>query len=144
MKRMVGFLVVLLLLPLGCSDDEPASGPITIEVQLSAASPTGTFEVAEGSDVLGCVSGSYADEISEDGNMVQVTRVLTCESGEREGTFTIVFSPEPGPGVTAISAWTVTQATGGFTGLEGAGDMVMEPTETGATDTFTGDIEYGS
>ena len=147
MIRMAGLLTVLVFVAAACSDDQPAAGPVTIETQIpmtEEGAPIGTFEVTEGAEVLGCVSGSFADEVSQVGDLVEVTKVMTCESGEREGTFNVAFTPEPGPGITQISTWTVAQPTGGFTGLQGAGDMVMEPTETGATETFTGDIEYGS
>jgi hypothetical protein len=52
------------------------------EIDFSLEPYSGTFEVTEGAEILGCVSGSFVDTMSASGDFKE----LTCESGERSGT----------------------------------------------------------
>jgi hypothetical protein len=49
----------MVLVVAACSSDEPASGPITIvsELDVSGRAISGTFDVTEGADILGCSAG---------------------------------------------------------------------------------------
>ena len=149
-NRVIVLLAVFVVAATGCSDDAATAGPVTIETEIRFAEEgiAGTFVVTEGTDVLGCMSGSFADvDFVEVGDLVDVTKVLTCESGEREGSFSVVFTPDenaPGPGE-QNGPWTVTEATGDFTGLQGGGDFSFVATsDTEGNETLTGTIEYGS
>lgn len=117
------------------------SGEFTINAAISWTDDSGSFDVAEGADVIGCVGGSY----TEQGLATTVERVFSCESGERTGTFTVHFEPEPGdePG-TFASEWTVEGSTGDFVGLQGDGDFlaIVNDDDTGADETWTGEIEF--
>jgi hypothetical protein len=150
-------LVVVALLGAACGDDDdgdaaPTSGPVTIETQITFSATeafSGTFEVAEGADVLGCSSGSFVDDGRvevEGGELFEITKVLTCESGPKVGTISVLFIPgqdvddserETGP-------WVGTEGTGDFEGLGGGGDFeVVYDSETTGVETFTGTVEFG-
>ncbi len=80
----------------------------------------GTFEVPEGADGLGCESGSFVDTDVPTG----VSRLATCESGDRTGAFTVHFVPGDAPGPGDLNGpWNVEGATGDFAGLQGEGDF---------------------
>jgi hypothetical protein len=84
---------VMMLLAAACSNDTPKEGPVTIvtQVDFSSRPVTGTFEVTEGADVLGCSSGAFVDGGSPtDG----VQRVMACDSGSNEGSFTVTLTFE--------------------------------------------------
>ncbi len=122
----------------------PTSGTVTITTQVDFSSEPihGTFEVPEGSDVLGCSRGTFVDTPTEQG----IDKLLTCESGERSGTFTANFTPQDisGPG-DQNGPWRIVGATGDFTGLSGSGDFsVVEEASDSGTETLTGKIEYAS
>ncbi len=126
-----------------CTSD-PAGGAVTIatEIDFSSEPFNGTFEVTEGSDVLGCSQGTFVDTPTAQG----IDKLLTCESGERSGTFTANFTLQdiPGPG-DENGRWRIAGATGDFTGLSGGGDFsVVEETPDSGTETLTGEIEYAS
>ena len=148
--RWFGCLAVAAVLVAGCGDDAPTAGPVTIETQItfSGEFPTGTFEVTEGADVLGCSAGTFvdADAIVVD-DRLDVSKVMTCDSGDKGGTFTALFSPDertPGPGE-QNGPWTIIEATEDFVGLDGGGDFsVVFETQTTAVETLTGDIEFTS
>lgn len=117
------------------------AGEITITSAVRWDEEVGSFDVTEGSDVLGCTGGSYTEE----GLATAVARVYTCESGDRSGTFTVHFNPGPTdtPGEFA-SEWTVEAATGEFAGLQGAGDFlaVLDDDEEGAAETWTAEVDF--
>ena len=120
----------------------PTGGTVTISTQIDFSSEpfNGTFEVTEGSDVLGCSRGTFVDTPTQQG----INKLLTCEAGERSGTFTANFSPQdiPGPG-DQNGPWRIVAATEDFTGLSGSGDFsVVEETPDSGTETLTGEIEY--
>jgi hypothetical protein len=143
----VGLLAGALFLAAACSDDDaPAEGPLTIETatDFTARPVVGTFEVTEGADTLGCSSGTFVDEfVSED----NISKVMTCDDGPNEGSFTAAYTLEgedAGPG-DDNGAWSIAESSGDFVGLEGAGDFSVAYSSTGhGVETFTGDIEYTS
>ena len=141
--------VVVLLLAAACSDDTPKEGPVTMvnEVDFSMRPVTGTFEVTEGADVLGCSSGTFVDAGSPtDG----IQRVYTCDSGSNEGSFTASFtfvangsSDSSGDNGT----WSVVEGSDDFDGLQGSGDWSIVYEQTGpdvGSGIWTGDINYTS
>lgn len=103
---------------------ENKAGPIVIEETKDFASSTpaqvtGTFEVVDGADLLGCNAGALTEYGGPSGNTSQ----MTCEDGEREGTFTLRFQPSEdtkGPG-DSNGPWTVLESSGDFAGLTGEG-----------------------
>jgi len=111
--------------------------------------PTGTFAVVAGSDDLGCASGTFVDSTVEhiDDDLDRITKVFTCESGPRTGTFSVDFIP--GQEVNEVDRktgpWEVTESTGDFVGLSGGGDhtVVFDSTST-AVETLAGSIELAA
>jgi len=126
------------------TSDTPTSGPVTIETEadFSTRPVIGTFEVAEGADILGCSTGTWEDtfdDVTED-----VTKLMSCTE-PNTGTFTILFDPDgydTGPGENN-GPWSILNGFDDYAGLQGEGDFwsVDVGPETGAG-TFTGDIEY--
>ena len=115
----------------------PTSGPITLVTQIDFSSQpfTGTFQVTQGSQILGCSEGTFVDTPTEDA----VHKLLTCESGSNTGAFTIEFVP-----IEEGVPWSVVDATGDFAGLTGTGEFTLEASEDqlSGVETFAGDIEY--
>lgn len=143
----VGFLAAFLLLASACADSTPTEGPVTIETQtdLTVRPIVGTFEVTESADILGCSSGTFVDEFE---TSVNINRVMTCDAGSNDGTFTAVFALEggdSGPG-DENGPWSVAEASGDFVGLQGAGEFSAfwdsEDDAGQGVETWTGDIEY--
>lgn len=127
-------------------DDTPTAGPVTIVSQddSSTRPVTGTFEVTEGADVLGCSSGTFVDEFIAQGDIM---RVHACDSGSNEGAFTFSFDlagTATGEGDDG-GAWSVEEGSDDFLGLEGSGDWFVDwaiaDPDIGVS-TWTGDIEY--
>lgn len=138
--------VAALLIATACANDTPTSGPVTIETEIDFSSEpfTGTFEVTEGADVLGCSSGSFVDTLRAD----DIRKDLTCETGDRDGTFSVSFLHDPntpGPG-DQNGPWSILEGTGDFTGLQGEGDfsVVADEESLSGVETLTGDIEHTS
>ncbi len=133
------------VLPAGPTTTEVVlpAGPITIEYKLDVSTQpiVGTFEVTEGSDILGCSAGTFVD----DAGFPDVNRVTTC-SGPNTGNFIIAFDPEgydTGPG-DQNGPWRVVDGVADFTGLQGGGDWAgfgPEP-QVGIIETITGNIEF--
>ena len=155
--RLIPVLAVLVLVS-GCGDDAPSSGPIGLTMEMyvedfleAPLTGTGPFEVTEGADILGCSSGTVADQgvIEDSLPDLRLNRVWTCTSGDREGTFTanVVLSAASDFN---LSEWEIIESTGDFAGLQGAGEGEAVDLSTDAddglsfTDNYTGDIEYGS
>jgi hypothetical protein len=120
----VGFFVILMVFAVSADDDAPTSGPVTIETEIdfTGQDPGGPFEVTEGADVLGCTAGTFTDPDATDEGIL---KVLSCESGSKEGTFSILFrlgEPSPDDG-SQSGPWNVSTATADFVGLQGEGDM---------------------
>ena len=137
-------LSVIALAMAACGGGEDENGTIageavtiTTEIDFTTEPYSGTFSVDEGSEALGCESGTFVDTAVEDG----VNKRLTCEEGDRQGTFTIFFQPmgeEPG------RPWRVESATGDFSGLQGEGDFSVDLSddETSGVETLIGEISY--
>jgi hypothetical protein len=140
----VSFLAVILLTLGACGGDEDGdeagaseAGAVTITTKIDFTDKPyrGTFSVEEGSEALGCASGTFVD-IEVD---IGLNKKMTCEEGERQGTFTIFFEEgQPGAG------WRVEKATGDFSGLQGFGDFSLDLSkdEKSGVETFTGNINY--
>jgi hypothetical protein len=136
--------IASLLVLVSCTPT-PQKGTITITTQFDfSAEPflgIGTFEVTEGADVLGCEQGSFVDTPLD----ISVLKELTCESGERSGTFTVKLTPQiiSGPG-DINGVWFVKEATDEFSGLSGKGDVSIFFNEVGVSEveTITGEIQF--
>jgi hypothetical protein len=125
-----------------------AAGPITIETSLASGwDPTqpasGTFEVAEGADTLGCTTGTWEDTRNDEpGDLQSVSKLMTCSEGNT-GTFTINYIPgayDTGTPGSSDGPWHIEDATADFDGLQGEGDY----STVGEAEILTGDIEYTS
>ena len=121
----------------------PRKGMITIttKIDFSARPYHGTFEVTEGAEALGCVSGSFVDTPTASATL----KKLTCESGERSGTFTVEFKPQNIPGRGDQNGpWTVKEGTDDFSGLSGGGDfwVVLDKVTQSGVETLTGEIQF--
>jgi hypothetical protein len=134
-------LALIALAPLalvaGCGGEESGSGSITLTTEIDFAAgemPRGTFDVTEGERFLGCSSGTFVDLEAEGG----VNKILTCDEGDKEGTFTIFFTPPED------SPWRVVEETGDFSGLEGEGEFSVEVNEEeeSGVETLTGEVSY--
>src|SRR4029450_5557589 len=124
---LVVFAIVCV--PVGCGGDDDGEGTsadtgsltIVTDIDFTSEPYTGTFEVTEGSDELGCSGGTFVDQnVGGD----DVDKGLTGADGERSGSFTILFHPTPEE--SDVSRWQVVRATGDFTGLEGEGDFSVD------------------
>jgi hypothetical protein len=141
--------VVVLLLAAACSDDTPnddtpKEGPVTLVTQIDFSSRPviGTFEVTEGADVLGCSSGAFVDNGSPtDG----VQRVMTCDSGSNDGSFTVALTFEAVAfEVSDKGTWSVVEDSDDFVGLQGGGDWSIVYATNSGVGTWTGDISSTS
>ena len=112
-------------------NEEPGQIEISTDIQFNIdgtpegelpAQHGGTFEVTVGADQLGCESGTSVDTDNGPGG---VEKLMTCEQGERTGTFSVSFIPFEGP-------WTITAATDNFDGLGGLGDWDAQILDDGA------------
>ena len=139
----------LLLLLSACTEtaSEPTAGiestaaPSTTEIanpisiatraDLSQTPVTGSFDVREGAESLGCSGGTFVDYLRLD----QIVRIHTCLAGDRDGTFTIELSLSHG-------SWTVTAAAEDFDGLIGSGEFDLGGQS--GRGTLTGGIDFES
>jgi len=89
-----------------------------VDGELIVGSGTGSFQVTTGAEALGCSSGTIIETYKFQRT---ATKVLTCTSGARTGTFTI----DAGGGFPNVigpdGTWEVIDATGDFVGLTGNG-----------------------
>jgi hypothetical protein len=120
---------------------------VTIKTSISFANfPfTGTFNVTEGRDVLGCSGGTFVDHPSgfEPPAKGDIAKIFTCDDGG-SGTFTANFQPtrKSGPG-DQNGHWNITDATDDFTGLRGQGDFSVNSTgPDSGVETLTGVVHY--
>jgi hypothetical protein len=150
--RSLMLAIVMVLFVAACSSDEPVAGPVTIENEVDFSSPpvSGTFEVTEGGDVLGCSSGTFVDSGTPDSG---IERVYACDSGSNEGSFAASFIFDANPDTTGDNGtWTVVEGSDEFVGLQGSGDWsIVYPTPDERSSlhgigvgTWTGDINYTS
>lgn len=130
------------LLLTACGGEATTSGPVTIKAQVVLGADAGTFEVTEGADVLGCSSGTFLD-MSETHDIRDAD--LTCESGEKAGTFSVMFWRQQS-GAEEAGTWTIVGGTGDFSGLQGGGEYsdLFHVHEDTVAATFAGDIEHRS
>lgn len=127
--------------------DTPKEGPVTIanQVDFNFRPVTGTFEVTEGADILGCSSGSFADAgTPTDG----IQRVYTCDSGPNDGSFTASFNfLAEELTVSDSGTWSISEGSDDFVGLQGGGDWSIvyatDDSDIGVGE-WTGDISYTS
>jgi len=137
---MLGRLAALALVAASCGSAAPTEGPVTIETDLEFSTMTQTFEVTQGSDLLGCSGGTVMDSIPDGFEQGAVaTKTLTCDTGDKSGTFTMSFTV-----VDSNGTWDVETATAGFAGLQGSGDIsvVVDDDLSGLAETLTGEIEF--
>jgi hypothetical protein len=143
--RSLMLVMVMMLFVAACSSDEPKEGPVTWVNAVDFTSPpiTGTFEVTEGADVLGCSSGTFVDSGTPD---TGIERVQTCDSGSNEGSFTVAFTFDAFTAEGENGTWNVVEGFDDFVGLQGSGDWsIVYPTSPDAgVGTWTGDINYTS
>ena len=131
-------LILVVLVVAGCGSSDPTSGSVTIDMDVdrSAFPVAGTFAVAEGSDVLGCVAGTFEDEPPG----AALTRTMTCTDGD-SGTFTFTFEPAgANSDGEQTGTWQIVDASGDLSGLEGGGDWAAS--EQG--ETIEGEVEFAS
>jgi hypothetical protein len=141
MKRKLVVLVVVLVLAMGLAPAVRATkpdGPVTIKTEISFPAFSGTFDVTEGADILGCSEGSFEDILYGAPHSSAANRkVFHCGDGG-EGDFTLIFNPGWSPD--AHGHWVVWKGTVDFAGLRGEGDFSLEfdPETLTAFETFTG------
>ena len=97
-RRMLQLVAALALVGLlgGCGgdDEDLATGStagsveITTEVDFSEEPFSGTFEVTEGADALGCATGTFVDSPRDE----EIEKTFTCTDGSRDGTFTALIT----------------------------------------------------
>ena len=144
-KLMLLVIVVLLLLAfVSVARATQPSGPVTIEtvIDFSTVPFSGTFEVTEGTALLGCSEGTFVD-IPHSFGPGAIQKIFTCDSGGN-GTFafTFVATRSPGPG-DLNGRWTAWKATGDFVGLRGQGDFfVVFPGPPLGEETLSGTIHF--
>lgn len=157
-RNWVGVAGVILLA--ACSDPEPRAddestrrGPVpgeavsmVTDVDFSSAPFSGTFRVDEGSDVLGCSSGTFVDSRADfDG----IYKILTCDDGGT-GTFTVrahtmTLGCKDGPPEVCKGTWSIDfpLSTGDFVGVQGFGEFeVMFDEPNSAVETLEGEIHF--
>lgn len=140
LKKPLSILVVIPLSMIGLmqtATGTPPDGPVTIvtAIDFSSFPFSGTFEVTDGDDILGCPSGTFTDFPRGFG---VIQKVFSCTGGT--GTFTFLFVPGPG---NANGHWEAWKATGAFVGLHGRGDfsVVFTGPQSGV-ETLTGLIHF--
>jgi hypothetical protein len=141
--RLASGLAVFLLVVSCAPSLQKGTITITTHIDFSAEPYHGTFEVTEGPEVLGCVSGSFVDTPTASA----VLKKLTCESGTRSGTFTVEFNPQniPGPG-DENGPWTIKEGTADFAELSGGGDfsVINDDAAQSGVETLTGEIQFNN
>ena len=144
LQLLAGLALVGLLGGCGGDDEDPATGStssaveITTNVDFSEEPFSGTFEVIEGADALGCETGTFVDSPRDD----EIEKTFTCTDGSREGTFTALITLPSEEG--EQTPWRVVDATEDFTGLEGDGEFSVDENDEDKTgvETLTGEVAY--
>ena len=144
LQLLAGLALVGLVGGCGGDDEAPATGStassveITTEIDFREEPFSGTFEVTEGADDLGCAAGTFVDGARHE----EIEKTFTCADGSREGTFAalIVLPTEEGE----QTPWRVVAATEDFTGLEGDGEFAVDQNDEDKTgvETLTGEVAY--
>jgi hypothetical protein len=131
---------------------QAASGAVQLALPIASpySIPIGEFTAAEGADLLGCREGMFSGGSQTDG---VVSATLTCDDGDRSGTFVLSFEPVPvaytaTPEIPEHFAgpWTIDSGTGDYELLSGAGTMVGAGVFPflGIERWFTGTISYSA
>ena len=118
-------------------------GAIEITAAIVFGESAGSFQISEGSDVLGCAMGTF----EEAPLAATIERTFTCDMGERACSFVLHFFPEPTADPTEFASdWTVEDATWDFAGLTGEGGFaaLVDEDESGAAETWTGEVTFGA
>lgn len=143
--RWAFVVVAVVTLVMGVAANAGAMRPgsdVTIVTEIDFGSPPpfgGTFEVTEGAGLLGCSEGTFVDLQSsyKPDDPTAIFKELTCS--DAEGAFTVVFRPTPAPGPgNAFGHWTVTDASGVFSGLHGQGEFFVVVEFPLGVETFSG------
>ena len=143
-QLLAGLALVGLLGGCGGDDEDSSTGStassveITTEIDFSEEPFSGTFEVTEGADTLGCATGTFVDGAGDE----EIEKTFTCTDGSREGTFTALITLPSEEG--ERTPWRVVDATTDFTGLEGEGEFSVDENDEDQTgvETLTGEIAY--
>ena len=144
LQLLAGLALVGLLGGCGGDDEDPATGStassveITTEIDFSEQPFSGTFEVNEGADALGCTTGTFVDGTGDE----EIEKTFTCTDGPREGTFTALITLPGEEG--EQTPWRIVDATADFTGLEGDGEFSVDENDEDKTgvETLTGEVAY--
>jgi hypothetical protein len=143
-KQWFVWVVIACLVAVASCGPSPQKGTITLETEIdfSAEPYSGTFEVTEGAELLGCVSGSLVVTTSASSDFKE----LRCESGERSGTFTIEFNPPNVWMAEWTGPWTVKEGTDDFSGLSGGGELqaIIDLEDQSGVEIHTGEIEHSN
>ena len=149
MKKGVCVLALfgILCVPAGCRGDDneerPASFSMVTHLDFTGDPVKGTFRVKQGSEGLGCSSGTFVDHPLGSGEGLgepsgAILKVLTCADGERSGSFLIRFEIES-------SRWNFQSGTGDFAGVKGKGKYSNprgEGTELSGVEHLTGTVRF--
>lgn len=125
----------------GESTGEPAPFTIVTTVDFLADPPSGTFDVEQGSDALGCSGGTFVDHPLLEGDFGTgqsggvLLKVLTCTNGERSGSFLIHFQM-------AFERWKFHGGTGDFRTVEGEGHYFIRRGDFGGIETLCGTVRF--
>jgi hypothetical protein len=144
LQLLAGLALVGLLGGCGGDDEDPAPGStassvgITTDVDFGEEPFSGTFEVTEGADALGCATGTFVDATGDE----EIEKTFTCTDGLREGTFTALITRPSEEG--EQTPWRVVDATADFAGLEGEGEFSVDEDDEDKTgvETLTGEVAY--
>ena len=145
LKRIGMASVVFPLLMIGLAPVVVATqpeGPVTIEtaVNFSSFPFTGTFEVVEGHDILGCPSGTFVD-LRRGSGVIQ--KIFTCSTGAGSFTYLLRFNASPGGPGDFDGHWVAWMGTGAFDGLHGEGELQLVFTgPLSGVETLTGMIHF--
>ena len=120
------------------TDSTAGSVEITTEVDFSEEPFSGTFEVTDGADALGCATGTFVDSPRDE----EIEKAFTCTDGSREGTFTALITLPSEEG--EQTPWRVVRAAADFTGLQGEGEFSVDENDEDKTgvETLTGEVAY--
>lgn len=125
----------------GDGTGEPAPFTIVTAVDFLTDPFSGTFNVEQGSDALGCSGGTFADHPLAAGDFGTgqsggvLLKVLTCTNGKRSGSFLIHFEM-------AFERWRFHRGTGDFTGVEGQGHYFMRRGDFAGIETLCGTVRF--
>lgn len=122
-------------------DDESSGAAIVIEGEITFGErfATGTWEATKGADVLGCSGGSLYERGAED----HIANRMTCENGDKAGSFVGRFAPA-GTGATSTSSWELILTDGDFADMSGTGRWEGTSRGDSADIVIEMDVEFGA